>query len=299
MTQIRLKLRILIDCILSSIRDWRLVCKGQNVNAEILQIAHRLEKGLLIVNPRDYWGWEKAKALRDLIPQSELTEGAIGRGVLYEFISEKKLSSNADERKMAETFVFPTAGNVIEGGKESLVKNQLSEKEKEQIKSFFFSRHSVRSFNDKPVSTDLLNDSIEIALRCPSACNRQPFHVYVVNRHKKEKHISNNSSIQADKYLYITGDISSFTPDEFNDWIVSPSIFIGYLVLALHLNGIGSCIIRKDLIHDSGYNKKVREYCNIPKNEKLIIEIAIGNYDSGVVVPKSQRKDINDIVTYL
>ena len=41
-------------------------------------------------------------------------------------------------------------------------------------------RHSVREFADEPVSLDELNQAIQMAMRTPSVCNRQPTRVHVI-----------------------------------------------------------------------------------------------------------------------
>ena len=85
---------------------------------------------------------------------------------------------------------------------------------------------------------------------------------------------------------------------ELNDWIVSTSIFCGYLTLALHAVGIGSCCCRKDIIKHSNYNKNIKSLCHIPDDEQIILEILIGNYKDEFFAPVSHRRDVKDIVHY-
>lgn len=297
----KLKLKMLIESLKSTFRDWDTVCKGQKPSAELLQLSHRLEKGLVNDNPKHLWGWDKAKRIKQLVDShSDLEEAKIGSGVLHAFLSKKRESQ--DIKELQEAYRLDTSeneNNSNEGGVVNIEKISLEESEKNILKLFFKSRHSIRNFNGTPVDTNLLEESIQFAMMCPSACNRQPYHVYVVEGNHKKEHISNNESINPDKVLYITGDISSYTPDEFNDWYISTSIFVGYLTLALHMNGIGSCIMRKDLVIETEYNKKVRSFCKIPTTEKLVIEIVIGNYNNGIIVPMSRRKKLQNIVTYV
>lgn len=299
MKDTKLKAVMLFECIRSAIKDWRIVCSGQNKNAEILQIAHRLEKGLTIANPRPLWGWEKAERLKELILNNYSTEAQIGKAVLYAFVKRKEQSDNEQDKVKSRQFMCDGLTSSAKGGVSKIVKQCYDQESIKSFISFFNSRHSIRTFNNSSIDETHLQHALELALKCPSACIRQPFHVYVLNGQDKRKYITQSDSINADKYLYISGDISSFTPDEFNDWHISPAIFAAYLTMTLEIFGIGSCIMRKDLVRPTIYNKTVKKVCDISDNEKLILEIAIGYYDNDIIVPDSQRKGVNDIVTFI
>lgn len=298
MKDAKLKLRMLFECLKGTFKDWRIVCSGQNENADILQLSHRLEKGLLIKNPRPLWGSEKAKKLYNILKTNQSTEATIAKGVVNAYIDQKKHSQHPEEIAFIKENGFSRFDDQqYEGGQLTIKKPVYTDGEVKFISSVFTSRHSIRKFNESTVDDQVIRKAINLAMSCPSACNRQPYHVYIVDRETKEKFISDNSGIKANKTLYVTGDISAYTPDEFNDWLISPSIFIGYLSLALHVYGIGACIIRKDLVVETEYNNKVRSVCKIPKQEKLIIEIAVGNFDDDIEVPLSKRKNVEDVVT--
>ena len=44
---------------------------GQSEIYEIMQLAHRLEKGLINQNPKPMWGWEKAERLCVLLSSNQ------------------------------------------------------------------------------------------------------------------------------------------------------------------------------------------------------------------------------------
>ena len=46
------------------------------------------------------------------------------------------------------------------------------------IEQLFFTRHSIRDFDDSAVDQELIKKAVELAQRCPSACNRQGVRVY-------------------------------------------------------------------------------------------------------------------------
>lgn len=55
------------------------------------------------------------------------------------------------------------------------------------LKNVITGRKSIRSFTDKPVSNDILEEIFTTAQSSPSNCNVQPWHTYVVSGDKKEE----------------------------------------------------------------------------------------------------------------
>ena len=280
--------------------------RGQYTNFAILQMAHRLEKGLCIRNPRKGWGYDKAEKLVDLIVQEKQHDRpdefaiSIGQAVLSAYVNAKKSDVKESglveklEKKIAENgislFIDETRGGAVLIRKEDMI-NDFDE-------NLFFSRHSVRDFADTDVDPAILEHAINMALCSPSACNRQATQIYVINGDDRVKAGSSNE-YHANKYLIFTSNINAFTVSELNDWIVSSSIFAGYLSLALHACGVGSCFFRKDIICESTYNNNIRKMCNIPDDEEIVLEMAIGNYKNEFLVPVSCRRNARDIIHYL
>ena len=100
------------------------------------------------------------------------------------------------------------------------------------------------------------------------------------------------------QFIIITADINAFIMEEFYDWFVSSSIFAGYLSLAFHLYGIGSCCLRKPLYFELESMKRYREHFQIPENEQIVLEMAIGYYKKSFEVACSARKPIDDLVVF-
>lgn len=300
MASLKFKIWALYASAHSAIHDWYISCKGQAPEYEILQISHRIEKGLLIQNPRKMWGWDKARRLYELLGCTEsVFAKETGKAVLSAYLEKKRSSVYNEDIEEYERFAKDTSFEIDMnnlGGTIVAKKPNFNDVALAGIKELFLSRHSAREFAPNEVDKSKLYEAINLALRCPSACNRQPFRVYVVDAEDKEKYIEKSKGYSGRKFLYVTGLIDAYTLDEINDWIVSPSIFAGYLTLSLHAMGIGSCVVRKDLACNTDYNKAVRKFCNIPVNEKIILELAIGNYAESYVAPVSNRKSFNDCV---
>lgn len=115
---------ILYYCTLDNIRIWLLlVRKGQKREYDILQTAHRLEKGLLNENPKSLWGWDKANMLAMMLKEED--EGSFsavtGKAVLAAYLENKQNSSEAEEKRRAEILVsklgFNLANSSFYGGR--------------------------------------------------------------------------------------------------------------------------------------------------------------------------------------
>ena len=280
---------------------------GQKTDYDILQTSHRLEKGLCIREPRKAWGYDKADRLAGLIVKESRKEHPdqmavqIGKAVLSAYIASKE-AAEPEEPKLAALKAKVEAGKILRDcdsrfGGTLLIKKEEVLQDAAAVDHLFNTRHSVRDYDDTPVDPAKLERAVALALRAPSACNRQASQIYVLSGEERAK-ISGGNSYHADKYLIITGNMRAFHMGELNDWIVSSSIFCGYLSLALHAVGIGSCIFRKDIIKDSEYNDSVRKICRIPEDEQIILEMAIGNYKEEFPVPVSYRKTAKEILHY-
>lgn len=280
--------------------------EGQTTNFAILQTSHRLEKGLCIRNPRAGWGFDKADQLVDLIRRERLRQNPdvmaidVGETVLAAYIAAKeKVPGESDKlnhlKDKVEAAGLKLSENVEHGGALFLQKEDVLQDE--SVESLFLTRHSVRDFSDTPVDQAKLERAVTLALRAPSACNRQATQIYVISGDDRIKAGSSNE-YHADKYLIITGNMRAFSLSELNDWIVSSSVFCGYLSLALHAEGIGSCIFRKDIVQESKYNDNIKAMCHISDDEQIILEMAIGNYKDEFNVPVSCRRNASDILHY-
>ena len=288
---LRLKVVVFFHAIFYSIKSFRLTTKGQRPKYEILQLAHRLEKGLLNTDPKPMWGWEKAYRIAYLIVQNnDEFSNKTGRAVLKAYILAKKKSVLKEERYKAHLFEqeFPEINReeTSLGGVITLSQKEVSIEQKEVIEHFLNTRHSCRNFRNEIVSKNDIENAISLALRCPSACNRQMTNCYVYQ----------SKEFQA---IILTCSIQAYEVEEFNDWFISPAIFAGYLSLTLHLYGIGSCIYRKQLYGHHPYNEEMRNKCQIPDDEMIILELRFGYYKETFDVAVSNRHSAKDIISFI
>lgn len=292
------------NCYKRVIADLKQLSLGQKSDYDLLQLAHRLEKGLLIQNPKPMWGWEKAEKMVMLLKNNNDTfSTTTAKAVLSAYLAAKSKSQYQEDRDKCADFLNKTGFQPISfdkiGGSISVEKTNFSQEELSTIEKLFNTRHSCREFSDKHVSKEDISEAVNLALRCPSACNRQPFRVYAIEPSKLEQKLGHKLQYSGDRTLVITGDVRAFQSSEMFDWIVSPAIFAGYLTLSLHSLCIGSCVVRKDLLVDADYNKAIRAITGMSESERIILELFIGYYKDEYISPASNRNDANGIIKYV
>ncbi len=163
-------------------------------------------------------------------------------------------------------------------------------------------RQAYRSFSDKPIAKDLLYDIIAMAKNAPSACNSQPWRVYIT--YTQEENVKMRESLQdngrnvfldtAKAFIAVykneaiklnLGAESKFSLLHFVEYDIGE--FVAYLTLAAKNKGVDSCII--------GWvnNEKLNETFSL--NGKCDLVIALG-YAKDDKVRTKKRKDLKEII---
>ncbi len=282
------------------------------VAADLIRYTHSMEKGLCIDNVRLGFGHEKQKHMIQMIKKlensnssyySEIIKMAVSSLCAYVEYHDKKNYSD-DYIVVIKDFIskYSVEDKKKFGGIEKLDVSKLNFNI-DEIERFMQSRHSIRHFSDKPVAEETIRKAISLAQRAPSACNRQGVRVYVVDKSKAGIIMDGLKGIggfseSIDKIIVITGKLSSYSYNEINQYIVSASIFVGYLSLTLHLYGLGACIIQRPVIWNKSVDEIKKNY-NIHADEQIVCMVGVGNVDGEIVVPISHRIDIDEFYKYI
>lgn len=284
--------------------------EAQRLKSKSIKLCHSIEKGLALQNPNQGFGTQKIKNILmnlEIYKKNNynMHDKAIHiiYGVLLKYI-EFQQNENIDISNIVNKFnnIFNKidfTNTDIQGGSLKLSDINISNNEKEAFFRVISTRHSLRDYTDEDIPLEVIKEAVTMALKAPSACNRQPSRVYVVDKsYRKEltEFLSGTGGFEnnANKYLIITSDISAFELQEKNQWILSTGIFIGYLSLTLHSKGIGACIIERQL-EATKKNKNFTKAFGIPDEEQIICAICIGKYPPEFNVPVSKRYDTDYI----
>ena len=175
----------------------------------------------------------------------------------------------------------------------------------EKFTQLVLDRQSCRDFNDKELDKETIDKILSLSLNAPSACNSQPWKMYIVTDDKMKKGVCdsvqdmfmNKFVNKAQAFIVVAetkaklkpGATLMFPSDHFVKYDVGE--MVAYLTLAAESLGVSSCIL--------GWvnQKKLKSAINLPDDEIANIVIALGYSD----IPKRPkvRKDKSQTVKYL
>ena len=212
------------------------------------------------------------------------------------FTIDKSIISGIN--KIAQQAEINTFGEQIEFSKKEYFKDKNAPFDK-----FCKSRFTARNFIEQEIPISTLMKCIELANESPSACNRQPSRVHIINN---KETIQNALKLQsgnrgfgnlAQCLLIVTSDISVFqSHKERNEPAFNAGLFSMTLAYALHYNEIGSCMLNWSSSKEN--DMALRKLINIPDSEQITIILACGYLPDNFKIAKSPRLSAKRI-TYL
>ena len=167
---------------------------------------------------------------------------------------------------------------------------------------FAASRHVCRHFAG-PVPRGTIAAAVEIALTAPSACNRQPARVHVVDDPELRDRLfaaqggTRGFGADADKVLVVTADLSTVRWGwERHDCYVNGGIFVMNLCYALHYLGVAHCILHWSVSPE--VDRAAHAFLGIPANEAIVQVIACGLPPAEFDVAASPRLALSEVLTW-
>lgn len=150
-------------------------------------------------------------------------------------------------------------------------------------------RYSVRKFSDRQVEEEKINIILSSAQVSPTACNKQPQKIYVLQSPEALEKLQKckTSHFRETLAFIITVDKTKCWVREYDDQsssYVDGSIVTTHMMLSAHDIGIGSTWIMH-FIPDA-----VRSEFSIPENEEIISILVMG-YPAPDSKPSSQHYD--------
>ena len=164
-------------------------------------------------------------------------------------------------------------------------------------------RKSVRWFQDKPVSRELLDNALMVARESPSACNREPYRFRIFDEKELVQRIASipfGSAGYAQNIpvvVVITGDLGCYfsSRDRHIIYIDSSLAVMGF-IYALEAQGLSSCVINWPDFEP--LEMKFKHELGLRLEERPIMLIAVGYADPEGEVAFSQRKPLDQIRSY-
>lgn len=275
-----------------------------------IKIYHALEKSLSFRDRNKSSGWGVARNLVDYVNDSKLGYGEYSYHdkIALKALSDFYKAGHESERVVdasVKSFIFQNKesmaeeGGVLQFSRQRLVDGRLDKPEK-----FFFSRYSVRDFSSESISHEVIKRALSLASKTPSACNRQGWHVYHLDKRgaidKALNFQSGNRGFghEVPCLLIITADARAFEASmERNQQLIDGGMYAMSIITALHALGIGSCCLnwsqgmRGDLLF--------RKSINILSNHTVIMMLAVGYPRDSLKVCYSARTPMADMYSHL
>lgn len=218
-----------------------------------------------------YFGHHVEKAIKH---QKKGKRGLDKRNRLFNLLTE------ANKRKINEKSILDWATNILshfDNYKEIYIDRTFTvnkAQHKDEILSFMRNRTSVRFWQDKKLSNELIEEIINTAfISSALSCNRQTVRVVCVKNDKYAEGDSNNKSLQekAPHLLYLANDDRFFT-DKFETSLDIGS-FASSIMLAASACGAAGCWMYEGKFHN---DDQLREKLGLSKDFYIYSLIAIG-----------------------
>lgn len=283
--------------------------------ARVTFYSHQIEKGL---SHNDFrFGFGKSAlmnlsyALKDLkkcnpdYAKCAAYQNAVAALHEYRFRHE-----NAGYRIDDVLALFPSdiwnnfSASISADGGSVLVK--ASSKNENDIVSFeklFLNRRSIREFSNDPLTETEIQHVVEVAMKTPSVCNRQPVRVYAItNKSIIEKALKLQGGFNGYKIppalFLITADNEAFLSiSEHNEGFVDGGLFSMALLMAMEANKIAACPL--NTMFSKQIDQQTRNVIGVPENEFLIMYIAAGHFLDETHTCISKRYPVQDILTII
>lgn len=159
-------------------------------------------------------------------------------------------------------------------------------------------RYSVRDYRPEVPEEEVLRGILDTARLAPSACNRQPWHFYVVRSAAAREALAGAYPrpwfATAPLYIVLTvrHDEEWVRPsDGHRHGIVDASIAAEHICLAAAEAGLGTCWVCAFDV------EAARRALPLKADEEPVIILPIGYPAEGSVAPEKNRKTLDEIVT--
>ncbi|WP_211214863.1 nitroreductase family protein [Microbulbifer variabilis] len=278
-------------------------------NYTAVKIYHSLEKSMSFKNRRVGSGWSDAYALLDLLRVAHRFDelgyhDKAACKLLSRFIELEGNSQTKNASYIRGELSKLNFASLEEHGVKTYSAADFHRGVLKSPEAFFLSRYSLREFKGENVSEELIKRAISLAMKSPSVCNRQAWHVYHTTESlPKEaalKYQAGNRGFgeRIPNLMVVTTDLKAFMPgqEHYQHWI-DGGLFSMSLIYALHSLGVASCCLNWS--QSPANDKLLRSSVNIKNNHTVVMMLAVGWPEEVNNVCVSARRPLDEIYTCL
>ena len=277
-------------------------------------LYHSIQKGLALPGSRPGFAKEKVRAL--LVELQQYTAGGAGHALVGSAVAtldqylERMLPDDPDREEIQEAVErvrcripsedcsWSKGGTIQFGGLDNGFEEWAG------FDDFARRRHSVRQFQAKKVSPEVIERAVEVAQTAPSVCNRQSGRVHIcLNADRISRVLACQQGNlgfghQVPAVLVVTSDLCTFLSiGERNQCWIDGGLFAMNLIYALQAQGIATCCLNWSV--DMEADARLREVANIPPSESIIFLVAAGYPPVDFPVARSKRRPLEEVLRYV
>lgn len=274
-------------------------------NYSMVMAYHGLEKSLSYKKRNPSSGWGNAERVFSKIKMANEQQdfGYHDKAAVQVLIKFLDLPSNREKPRAKEMLSFidslkvdsPDSHGAIELSIDSYYAGKL-----ENPEQFFLSRYSLREFRDEKVPKVVLERAIKLAMKTPSVCNRQEWHIYhsdnndIIKEVLKYQNGNRPFGQNVQNLLVVTTDLKAFFAgsEHYQHWI-DGGLFSMSLMYAFHSLGIASCPLNWSQTPKK--DKQLRRAISLKNNHTVMMMIAFGFPNDVNKVCSSSRRPAQEI----
>lgn len=285
------------------------VLDEDNLRARLRMLIHFIEKGLNLPDPRPCFGLARLQQMADVV-------GCLGKdnAGLFEMRYAARLLVDYQSFHAQRGIVLPASHNSIIHAMQEVVgipvdsgQSCCCKVDREDFfnvpKGFFsamaLTRHSVRNYRPEAVPRDVIREIARVAATAPSACNRQPCHIYAIDDKPLVDEVlsltrgSGGFGHLAPLVLVITSDLKCRDDVSERHQVGIDAGFFGMnLLYALHEQRIGACILNWDDLAEA--DSKLRALLPAIKDSETVLYLVTCGYTPEMFnVPPGLRRSDN------
>lgn len=307
-----------------AIRYLRYSCTGFSRNqlqlgqtqGRMIATCHVLEKGLSMPECRPRFGVAMVRSLHQLMREYEAKNGSCrdrhfqsSLEVLEGYDQKhQELSVAVDDvltPPVREDMARWRAGCAVEHlGVLHFTRQSFFAKSEASFPEFNASRHSCRHFAPSvPVENAQIEEVVRMALRSPSACNRQPARVYAVtDKSSVERCMELHNGSRGFQHLIpglliVAARMDVFTgPGERFESYIDGGLFSMSLMHALHHQQLGCVPLNWSVT--PAQDRRLKALVGIPDSENIIMLLAIGHPAETFSIPQSARRELGEVLDF-
>lgn len=288
---------------------------AEQVQARMIFFAHQIEKGLSHMHFR--YGFGK-RPLASLAKEMKMYRAAVpdyrssqsyhcALAALHEYVvrhegHEEALQYVKDLFSEETWHEIQTEQSNL-GGSIVISRDSKQNNANLPFKELSENRHSIREYADQPVTYEELLPAVQLAMRTPTVCNRQPARLHIIlNPETIGKALAYQGGFNGYKeppaLLLITADNAVFmAPQERNEGFTDGGLFGMSLLLSLEREGLAACPL--NTMMKEGAEEATRKLLNIPDSENMVMYVAVGHFPDEVKTCVSHRFKASDIITVI